>query len=186
MFSARSRIALALLSLPLAAGFASPPTAHPAPAPAKKIVVGQPAPHFTLKTFDKQTVTLADLRGQVIVINLWATWCAPCKAEMPMMDAYFRAHRHKGLRIYGVQTQDSIPPFRLRELAGVLAYPLTLSFRGGGYEDVKAVPTSYIIDRKGIVRYAQANALDHDEFDALLRPLLAEPAPAAPPTAAPK
>jgi cytochrome c biogenesis protein CcmG/thiol:disulfide interchange protein DsbE len=145
----------------------------PAPAP-KKATVGQPAPDFKLKTFAREDISLADLKGQVIVINLWATWCVPCKAEMPMMDAYFRANRDKGLRIFGVQTEDSVAPFRLKEVAKALSYPLTLQFRSNAYPQLEGVPTTYIIDRKGVVRYAKANAFSHQSFDAEIRPLLAE------------
>lgn len=178
MFSMRLRGVLAVMLVPLLMGAAPAPT----PATPKKIVVGQPAPPFTLTTFDKQKIALADLRGQVVVINLWATWCTPCKAEMPMMDAYYRANKDKGLRIFGVQTEDSVAPFRLKEVSQVLAYPLTLQFRGDSYKRMEAVPTSFVIDRAGIVRYAEAGAFNRSSFDALLRPLLAEkpPADAAP------
>jgi peroxiredoxin len=184
------RAALAVIALPAVLGVASAPAAAPVAAakkPAvsaagKKIVVGQPAPAFSLTTFDKQKIALADLRGQVVVINLWATWCGPCKSEMPMMDAYYRANKDKGLRIFGVQTEDSVAPFRLKEVAAVLSYPLTLQFRGDAYKRMEAVPTSFVIDRAGIVRYAKSGAFTHYSFDALLRPLLAEkpPADAAP------
>lgn len=171
MFSMRLRSAFAVILVPLLMGVA------PVPAP-KKIVVGQPAPPFALMTFDKQKIALADLRGQVIVINLWATWCGPCKREMPMMDAYYRANKDKGLRIFGVQTEDSVAPFRLKEVSEALAYPLTLQFRGDSYKRMEAVPTSFVIDRAGIVRFAEAGAFTHQSFDALIRPLLAEKAPA--------
>jgi len=183
MFSTHLRAVFAVLLVPALLGLAPSPAAAPAPVP-KKIEVGQPAPPFTLKTFDKQNISLADLRGQVVVINLWATWCGPCKSEMPMMDAYYRANKDKGLRIFGVQTEDSVAPFRLREVAEALAYPLTLQFRGDAYKRMEAVPTSFIIDRAGIVRYARAGAFTRSSFDAQLKPLLAEKPPAG--TASPQ
>lgn len=174
MIYSRLRIIPAVLALGLA------PAPLPAAAPAgPKIVVGQPAPTFSFKTFDRTNVTFEQLRGKVIVVNLWATWCAPCKSEMPMMDNYYRANKHKGLEIIGVQTEDSVPPFKLKAVDEALAYPLALSFRGPVYKNWKAVPTSYVIDRNGIVRFAEAKVFTLASFDALLRPLLAEPAPPA-------
>lgn len=184
MISARLRILLAIVPLSLAPGIAPAlPAAAPAPASSAgpKIVVGQPAPPFSFKTFDRTAVTSEQLRGKVIVINLWATWCTPCKSEMPMMDNYYRANRHKGLEIIGVQTEDSLQPYKLKAVDDALAYPLALSFRGSVYKNWTAVPTSYVIDRRGIVRFADAGVFTLRSFDALLRPLLAEPAPEAPP-----
>jgi len=175
MVSVRLRAVIAVLLVPAVMGLAPPPA--PAPAP-KKITVGQPAPPFTLKTFAKENISLADLRGQVVVINLWATWCGPCKREMPMMDAYYRANKAKGLRIFGVQTDDSIAPYRLKEVSEALAYPLTLQFRGDSYKRMEAVPTSFVIDRAGIVRFAEAGAFTRESFDDLIRPLLNEKPPA--------
>lgn len=182
MISRHLRIAMGLMLVSAMLG-SSPGRAEMLPLFGPKVEVGKPAPPFILKTFARETIKLEDLRGHVIVLNMWATWCAPCKEEMPMMDAYFRANKAKGLRIYGVQTEDSVRPIRLKELSEVLAYPLTLQFRGNAYDVYRAVPTSYVIDRTGIVRFAQAGVFTRSSFHALLAPLLAEPMPAG---AAPK
>jgi len=67
----------------------------------------------------------------------------------------------------------------LKKLAAVLSYPLALRVSGGAYPILGGVPTSYVIDRSGVVRYAKANAFDEQDFDALILPLLREPAPAS-------
>ena len=140
--------------------------------------VGQPAPDFSMVTFDGKVVSLADLRGQVVVINYWATWCGPCRVEMPMFDTYLRAHADQGLRIFSVTTEGSVPAARLRPLAHALSFPLVTKMRGGGYGTVKnAVPTTYIIDRSGVVRVAQAGSFDERSFEDAVGPLLAQPAP---------
>lgn len=140
--------------------------------------VGEPAAPFMLKTYDGTEISLADLHGQVVVLNYWATWCGPCKAEMPAMDGYVRAHAGKGLRVFGIATEDSVPPYRLRPLASVLAYPLVARFRGSHYGILGgAVPTSYVIDRAGVIRYAKAGAFTAGSFDALITPLLNEGPP---------
>ncbi|MFI4935320.1 MAG: TlpA family protein disulfide reductase [Caulobacterales bacterium] len=144
--------------------------------------VGAAAPPFTLTTLDRRTVSSADLRGSVIVLNYWATWCAPCRVEMPMMDAYLRRHPGQDLKIFAIGSEDSVPPSELAPLAAAFVFPLVTKFSGRGYGDKGALPTNYVIDRGGIVRHAAAGAFDSASFDALIWPLLAVPKP--PPTAA--
>lgn len=148
------------------------------PADAKPVKVGEAAPSFSLVTYDKRKVTLEELRGKVVVINHWATWCGPCKAEMPMMSAFHKKFRERGFEIFGVTTQDSVPDYMLKRVADVLSYPLVRRFSGGRYPVLEAVPTSYVIDRKGVVRYAKAGSFELREFAELILPLLEEKAPA--------
>ncbi len=136
-------------------------------------LVGKPAPPFVLKMFDKSERKLADYAGKVVVINYWATWCAPCKAEMPMMSGYHRKHRWRGFEIIGVITKDSVAPSKLAKLAAALSYPLATNLKGK-YGILDGVPTNYVIDRKGIVRYAKAGSFEDAEFVALIEPLLTE------------
>lgn len=143
-----------------------------AAAPAK---VGKAAPNATITTYDKKQVKIADLKGKVVVINHWATWCGPCKAEMPMMSNFHKRFKDKGFEIYGVTTQDSVPPRMLREVATALSYPLALRITGNGYPILKGLPTTYVIDRKGIVRHTKQGAFGTQEFIDLIVPLLNEP-----------
>ena len=133
---------------------------------------------MTITTFDNRKVQLSELRGQAVVINLWATWCGPCKAEMPMMSAVHDKLKDSGLQIFGVTTEGSVPPFQLKKLGALLSYPLARKLSGGSYPILDGVPTSYVIDRAGVVRYAKAGAFDGSEFVGIILPLLKEPAPA--------
>lgn len=135
---------------------------------------GLAAPPFTLTTFDKRKVTLAELKGKVVVINYWATWCAPCKAEMPMMHRYFKSNHARGLEMFGVTTEDSVPKYQLKQVSDLLSYPLSNRMTGNYGAIDNAVPSTYIIDRKGIVRHAKKGAYSSAEFKAALDPLLAE------------
>jgi thiol-disulfide isomerase/thioredoxin len=145
--------------------------------------VGKPSPPFTITSFDGRRVTLADLAGKVVVLNFWATWCAPCRIELPMLDAYIRRRHDADLQLFAVTTEDSVPDSKLRPLARVLSFPLCTRISGGGYGDLGAVPTSFVIDRGGIVRYARASAFTDASFDAIVAPLLAAPAPGTSPAA---
>lgn len=145
-----------------------------AAAPGKTPTPGHPAPAFTLTTFDKRKVTLAEMKGKVVVINYWATWCAPCKAEMPMMHRYFKANQARGLEMFGVTTEDSVSRTQLKKVSELLSYPLSNRMSSGYGSIDNAVPSTYIIDRKGIVRHARKGAYTEREFKAALDPLLAE------------
>jgi cytochrome c biogenesis protein CcmG/thiol:disulfide interchange protein DsbE len=150
-----------------------------APAHAEKFLIGQPAPNFQVTTFDGKTVKLADFKGQVLIVNFWATWCGPCKQELPLLDTYYKLQQQFGLRVLAVTTEDSVPPSQLKPLAKVLTMPLAHNFNGRAYPDIRAYPTNYVIDRNGVLRYAEAGAFTLDALNALLVPLLQEPPQAA-------
>ena len=149
------------------------------PALAKTPAIGQPAPNFKVETLDGQKLTLADFKGQVVVLNFWATWCGPCKVELPLLNSYYRHQQKYGLRVLAVTTEDSLPLYQLKPLAAALAIPMVRYFKGP-YETLGGVPTNYVIDRAGVLRYAKADAFTLDELNSLLIPLLQEPAPEAP------
>jgi cytochrome c biogenesis protein CcmG/thiol:disulfide interchange protein DsbE len=134
--------------------------------------VGKPAPAFTLTTFDNRKIRLADLAGDVVVLNFWATWCAPCRVELPMLDGYIRRHPKADLKLFAVTTEGSVPNEKLKPLASVLSFPLAKGISGGGYTDLGAVPTNFVIDRAGVLRYAKAAAFTEESFDAVVSPLL--------------
>jgi len=147
-----------------------------APAAAAKPQVGRPAPEATLNLVSGETIKISDLRGQVVVLNFWATWCGPCKTELPMLDRFYRLRKQYGLRIFAVTTEDSLPLSQLKKLFAVLAIDNVRKVRGP-YTPFEGVPTNIVIDREGIVRYAAAGAFNLDGLNAVLIPLLKEPAP---------
>ena len=141
-------------------------------------VVGQRAPSFHATVFDGTPIDLADLAGDVVILNFWATWCGPCKRELPLLDVYLRMRAGHGLKIVAVTTEDSIPLSRLTPLARAVAFPMVRNFRGA-YGKVNLLPTSFIIGRDGILRTIQVGAFTLDELNTILVPLLNEPVPAA-------
>ena len=143
------------------------------PVGAGMLMVGKPMPDVELTLVDGQTVRLADLKGEVIVLNYWATWCVPCRTELPLLDAYHRKLREKGLRVFAITTESSLPLYRLKPLFAAMTIPSVRRVRGVS-NDVRAVPTNFVIDRAGIVRHTKAGAFDLDELNAKLIPLLNE------------
>lgn len=150
-----------------------------APAEAKQPRLGQPAPDVTLSLVNGQTVRLSELRGEVVVINFWATWCVPCRQELPTLDAYYAIQKRRGLRVFAATTEDSVPERFLRNLFGHLTIEPVRRV-SGPYRPLGGVPTNFVIDRAGVVRYAAAGAFDLDKLNEVLVPLLREPRPIAP------
>ncbi|MBX9881125.1 MAG: TlpA family protein disulfide reductase [Sphingomonas sp.] len=163
-------IALRLAALPLAVMLvgASP-----------KLRVGDIAPEgeFTLVSGEK--VAISALRGQVVVINFWATWCVPCRKELPTLDAFYRLTKQHGLRVFAVTTEDSVPIYAMKKVFDTMAISPVKRVKGP-YFSLGAVPTNFIIDRAGRVRYAKTGAFDLDDLNREVVPLLNEPAPEAP------
>jgi len=149
--------------------------------------VGKPARDYAVTTLDGQKVTAAELKGKVVVLNYWATWCTPCKAEMVVFENYLRSHKNNpDLKIYAVMTESEVPFSKLKPLQAVLSFPIAKRLSGRGYGIKDGVPTSYVIDREGVLRFAAAGAFSDQSFAALVGPLLAQPAPAAPTSVAAK
>jgi cytochrome c biogenesis protein CcmG, thiol:disulfide interchange protein DsbE len=139
--------------------------------------VGEPAPAFRATTFEGAKVDLESYKGDVLVINIWATWCGPCKKELPLLDSYLRATSKYGLKVLAITTEDSAPNSYLKPLQKLLAFPLVKGFRGSYRAIDGAVPSNFVIDRNGVLRYAKAGAFDLDTLNEILVPLLKEPRP---------
>lgn len=139
--------------------------------------VGAIAPSFELTLMDGTKISSADLRGQVVVLNFWATWCVPCRAELPLLDRYYEIQKARGLRVFAVTTEDSVPLYQLKKLFAVMHIAPVRKLKGN-YDTLGGVPTNYIIDRAGRIRYAKASAFDLDDLNKELAPLLLEPPPA--------
>lgn len=113
------------------------------------------APDFTLETLEGESVTLSDLRGQVVLVNFWATWCPPCKAEMPAFEQAYQDYADKGFVLLAVNAiqQDSVPAIDIFKANNGLSFPILLdtdSSISRAYQ-VQSLPTSFFVDKDGVI-----------------------------------
>ena len=112
----------------------------------------QPAPAFMLENMNGGNSRLSDYKGKLILVNFWATWCMPCRQEMPSMEALWKTYRDKGLVVVGIALDDDAKS-RVASFTKIfkLSFPIMLDPDGKASADyqVSGVPASYLIDRNG-------------------------------------
>lgn len=143
------------------------------------VAVGSAAPNFKAKDITSGTTrTIADYRGKVVLLNVWATWCEPCKVEMPSMEELYRAYGPRGVHIVAVSIDDAVPEDSIRAYAKHLGltfeilhdptHEIERAYQTTGY------PESFVIDRSGTIRKKWISAADWNSpasralFDELL------------------
>ena len=139
---------------------------------------GKKAPEFSLRTVEGKKVSLADYKGKAVLINFWATWCAPCKIEMPWLIALRNQYAPQGFEILGVNADDpGTPRTKLIKFGQDqhLNYPLlvgedSMSHKYGG---VEFLPTSFFVGRDGKVVAETAGLVSKDEVEASIKKALA-------------
>ncbi len=118
---------------------------------ADALELGEPAPPIELVTLDGTHIATSALRGQVVIVTFWATWCVPCKKELPVLSNYFAQHADSGLQILGFSLDEPSALPAVREAAIHLRFPVGLlgSPWAKGYGRIWRIPVSFVIDRSG-------------------------------------
>jgi len=149
---------------------------------ARGLEVGQPAPALVARQLDGQTFDLAAERGKVVIVNFWASWCGPCRAEMPLLNRFYLAHRAQGLALIGVSVDEPHDRKAVVEIMRQFAYPAVLAATAtaNGFGPPLAVPMTWIIDASGVVRtrLVSGNAVTEQALAQAVLPLLPAPATA--------
>lgn len=138
-------------------------------------VQGVPAPDFTLPSLDGRKVKLSDFRGKAVLLNFWATWCPPCKVEMPWFEDLQKQYAQDGLVVLGVAMDDS-EPATIAKFASQLGvnYPVLLGTDkvSDDYGDVQYLPTTFYIGRDGTIVDKMTGLLDRKEIENAVRKTL--------------
>jgi cytochrome c biogenesis protein CcmG, thiol:disulfide interchange protein DsbE len=126
-------------------------TLVPRPTQANALHLGGPAPPATLTTLDGERIATHDLLGSVVILTFWATWCIPCRAELPLLADYLMQHSTAGLRILGFALDGPDHIDAVRAVAQNLAFEVGLlgDTRMPGYGRIWRIPVSFTIDRQG-------------------------------------
>jgi peroxiredoxin len=132
------------------------------------------APELTLYDLDGEQVSLADFEGQVVLVNNWATWCPPCKAEMPTLQAYYEKHKDQGFLLIGIEAGEPADEVAQFVEDYKLTFPIWLDPQNKALSAFhnQNLPSSYVIDRQGTVRLAWVGAISKSILEKFLTPLL--------------
>jgi thiol-disulfide isomerase/thioredoxin len=132
----------------------------------------------------KQLFDLRALRGKIVVVNVWATWCTPCRAEMPALSAFYESHQNTGLTLVGLSADRARDEDDVRKAMRAIKYPAVLLKKAKVNElgSPASLPITFVVDRTGVVRFVVQPQKDAqstiDALEKAVAPLLrAEPSP---------
>ena len=145
---------------------------------AADVAVGKPAPQVSARVLDGSTMHVGGASGKVTIVNFWATWCAPCKEEMPAIQAYYDRHKGEGLQVLAISMDNPNATAEVKRIAQTFTFPVALKSDADfkGYGRIWRMPTTFVIDRDGILRrngHEGEPTVDLATLEATVTPLLA-------------
>jgi peroxiredoxin len=145
-------------------------------APSKPAIY-RSAPNFSRLDLDHKQINLADYRGKVVLLNFWATWCAPCLVEMPRFVVWQHEYGGRGLQVIGISMDDEEQPVRTAYRKYRLNYPVLMGDEkiGEKYGGILGLPVTFLIDRKGKIRFQHQGAADLNTVEDEMHGLLSTP-----------
>jgi len=136
-------------------------------------LVGNPAKPFIVTSLDGKTISLNSLKGKVVILNFWATWCPPCQAEIPEFVQFYRDFEKKGVVIIGLGVNNSDADLRKFSKENRINYPIVNDSKNrvaNLYGGIRSIPTTFVIDRKGIIRDMRVGGIDRQELLKMVEP----------------
>ncbi len=138
-------------------------------------VAANPAPNFKLSTMDGKVVELKQLAGKAVVVNFWATWCGPCRREIPGMIRVYEKYKSRGLEIVGISLDrggwKDLKPYLAKN---PISYPIVV---GGeteveAYGGIEGIPTTFFVDRKGNIVSKTVGSMEEADFEQAVKKIL--------------
>jgi peroxiredoxin len=131
---------------------------------------------FTLKDFAGNLVHLSDYRGRNVVVNMWATWCPPCRAEMPDLVAFYRAHQSKDWTLVAINIQDDAAKAQSYVREQGMFFPVLFDPEGEALDifTVDGLPSTFVVDRTGVIKFAWTGQMTPALLEQRIAPLLSQ------------
>jgi peroxiredoxin len=129
------------------------------------VAVADVAPDFTLKSLDGKNTRLKEYRGQVVLINFWASWCGPCRQEMPLLEKIDKRYRDAGFTVLGVNVEGKSGPAKEVATKAGVSFPVLVDEgqKVSQMYALESMPSSVILDRDGVIRYVHRGYKPGDE-----------------------